>query len=330
MDDEKVTRRSFLRGHVRPEPPAPEPYEGPVTRGDRPLPSVISWLDPDMRADEHRGGDAGAFPLLRPPGAVDEAAFLELCTRCSDCAEACPHDAIRRAPERLRGAAETPIIDPYAAPCRMCDDLPCIAACETGALRSEAPSALGTARVQALDCLNRMSQTCSVCVEQCPVPGAIAFAGDVPAVNDPLCTGCGLCQHVCPAPQNAILMLPNPERPTPARLDAVAAEEAPDELELPELQAGELDDAGLRALFRDLQALAEIDEIRLKQGAADRAADRSPSLHDALLQILGRKVRGVQIRYRYDGECWCDTVLSGPDGHRVVRMAEPARPSGLA
>src|SRR5881628_4218278 len=31
---------------------------------------------------------------LRPPGAVDETLFLDRCTRCSDCAKACPHGSI--------------------------------------------------------------------------------------------------------------------------------------------------------------------------------------------------------------------------------------------
>jgi ferredoxin-type protein NapG len=344
MADRKITRRSFLLGRARPglpdapSTPQPREFDGPVTHEGRPLPKLISWLDPDMRATERRGREGDAFPLLRPPGAVSEPAFLEACTRCGDCAEACPHDAIRTAPERLREAGETPIIDPFTAPCLMCEDLPCIASCETGALRSEAPAALGSAQVQPLDCLNRMSTSCSVCVERCPVPGAMAFSGDVPAVNDSLCTGCGICQHVCPAPQNAILMLPNPERPSPAALDAAvparatatATETATAEIELAELHQGELDDDGLRALFRDLDSFAEIEEIRLKQAADLRAAPASPNLDDALTLLLAREVRGAQLRYRFGGEFWCDTVLSTPNGHRVVRMAEPARPSGLA
>jgi ferredoxin-type protein NapG len=335
MADRKITRRSFLLGRARPElpdaPSTPQPrgLDGPVTHEGRPLPKLISWLDPDMRATERRGREGDAFPLLRPPGAVSEPAFLEACTRCGDCAEACPHDAIRAAPERLREAGETPIIDPFTAPCLMCEDLPCIASCETGALRPEAPATLGSARVQPLDCLNRMSTSCSVCVERCPVPGAMAFSEDVPAVNDSLCTGCGICQHVCPAPQNAILMLPNPERPSPAALDAAVPARTTAEIELPELHQGEFDDDGLRALFRDLASLAEIEEIRLKQAADLRAAPASPNLDDALALLLAREVRGAQLRYRFGGESWCDTVLSAPSGHRVVRMVEPARPSGL-
>jgi ferredoxin-type protein NapG len=289
---------------------------------------VISWLDPEMRATPRRGEADAAFPLLRPPGAVAEDAFLRACTRCGDCARACPHDAILDAPERLRDAGGTPIIDPLTAACQMCEDLPCIAACETGALRPEAPAALGTALVQPLDCLNRMSATCSVCVERCPVPGAMAFAGDVPAANEALCTGCGICQHVCPAPNNAIAMLPNRERPTPESLTPAPPQDPQDlDIELPELTETTFDEVGLRSLFRDLDALTEVDEIRLKHSARAHAAGSPPDLDEALAQVLSGQARGVQIRYRYRGEAWCDTVLPGAGGHRVVRMAEPTQPA---
>ncbi len=294
-----------------------------------------------MRATPRRGTDH-AFPLLRPPGAIAEPDFLAVCTRCGDCSDACPHDAIREAAPRLREAAGTPILEPALEPCQLCEDLPCIAACETGALRPEAPAVLGTARIQPLDCLNNLSSTCSVCLERCPVPGAMAFEGAAPVVVEALCTGCGVCQHVCPAPHNAVAILPNPERPTRDQLEASAVASAAvavgegrgegegvEPIALPALHEGVLDDDGLRALFRDLEALATIDEVRLKHAADRRAAD-SARPADALQLLLDRGIRGVQLRYRYAGESWCDTILSTATGHRVVRLADPARPTGHA
>ena len=35
-------------------------------------------------------------------------------------------------------------------------------------------------------------------------------------------------------------------------------------------------------------------------------------------------VRGVQLRYRYAGREWTDTVLRVPGGYRLVRMEVPA------
>lgn len=214
-----LTRRELLRGRRRRTQPAPAPPVQASREGvNRPLPSVIAWLDPEQSAREETehaatGRRHASFPLLRPPGALAEPDFLLACTRCGDCIEACPHDAIRPASPRLREAAGTPLVEPREAPCLLCEDFPCVAACEPGALRDDALVALGTARVQPLDCLNRLGSPCSVCVERCPVPGAISLAGNVPQVNEALCTGCGQCQHVCPAPENAILMLPSTRRP---------------------------------------------------------------------------------------------------------------------
>jgi MauM/NapG family ferredoxin protein len=312
-----ITRRDLLRGRTRnSQPPG---HTGPIVKDGACLPDVISWLDPKMGATPRRGSDAAALALLRPPGAIAEADFLESCTKCGDCTSACPHDAIREAPARLREARGTPIIDPLTSPCRMCEDLPCITACDTGALRPEAPAALGAAQIAPLDCLNQLSTTCSVCVEHCPVPGAIEIVGIVPEVNEPLCTGCGACQHVCPAPQNAILLLPNTHRPTARALDIAHAQGA--KIELPELREADLDEAGLRALFRDLAAATQIDEVRCKRRPEERAEPPQTSPEDALSWLLEERVRGVQIRYRYEGEAWVDTILATTRGYRIVRLA---------
>lgn len=63
---------------------------------------------------------------------------------------------------------------------------------------------------------------CSVCVERCPVPGALPSQGGIPMVVPEICTGCGVCQEVCPAPRNAVLLLPRrpPIRPQPTPMSS--------------------------------------------------------------------------------------------------------------
>lgn len=155
---------------------------------------------------------ARPIPVLRPPGAIAEPAFLAGCTRCLDCARACPHGAIAAGPLRLRAAAGTPMIDPAQQPCLMCHDLPCITACAPAVLQRTATPRLGIARIQPLDCLAHQGTTCITCVERCPVPGAIRLDGARPVIDPALCTGCGVCHHVCPSPRNAVLVLPDRER----------------------------------------------------------------------------------------------------------------------
>lgn len=158
------------------------------------------------------------FPMLRPPGAIAEERFLQECTRCDACLKACAPGAIMHAPLQFRSAAGTPMIDPSHKPCMMCDGFPCIKACEPGVLRADLPARMGEARVSMVDCLAYQGSFCTVCSEHCPVEGAIDVIEGRPRINAELCTGCGICQHVCPAPVNAVLMLPTPARPdVPAR-----------------------------------------------------------------------------------------------------------------
>lgn len=165
------------------------------------------------------------FPLHRPPGAIEEEAFLEACTKCGDCAAACPHDAIIPGSARLDRAARTPTIVPLNTACQMCPDTPCITACEPRALRLEQPLKMAEARIQPWACLAYQGTFCSVCREQCPVPGAIKVDEGKPVILDDICTGCGVCQHVCPAPESAILLMPVAVRLTvSAGTDSAGAE----------------------------------------------------------------------------------------------------------
>ena len=67
----------------------------------------------------------------RPPGAIKEAEFLQTCTGCDQCMQACPVNVIMIDNMERRD----PIIYPEKDPCIHCDGYPCIAVCPTGALQ---------------------------------------------------------------------------------------------------------------------------------------------------------------------------------------------------
>ena len=206
-DSPNLSRRQLLRGRlprgllegVLPESAAPSTKTPPQAK---PATQTVP-----------RGGRT--FPLIRPPGAVDEALFLECCTKCDKCAQACPHDAIAKAPIRFRGAEGTPVIDPAKSPCRMCEDMPCIAACPEQALVFETLGPIASARILDYNCLAHQGGFCIVCYEQCPTPDAITVAEGRPHINSDACTGCGICHYACPAPTNAIAVMPLQDRPLP-------------------------------------------------------------------------------------------------------------------
>lgn len=170
---------------------------------------------------------------LRPPGALDEFAFLTACTRCDKCIEACPQDALIKAGPSAGLGINSPLLEPRRMPCFLCTDLPCVTACPEGALvwptrktkdgnelAGPAAVAIGLAKVKEKLCLtygseDREAAPCRTCVDRCPYPDeAIRMVsgpeGELahPEVLEDRCTGCGLCTFGCPAPEAAIVVEP--------------------------------------------------------------------------------------------------------------------------
>ena len=88
---------------------------------------------------------------------------------------------------------------------------------------------------------------------------------------------------------------------------------------LPRLYEAQLDAEGLRALERDLSALADIRSCRIKQGA--RAMSGEVSLTEALALLRGGEILGLQIEYLHDGRAWRDTLVRRGATTKLVRMA---------
>ena len=201
---EKMSRRDLFRGRFAKK--GLEKVADAVGRKVDAVNRVVDEASVEPASKVARHG-RGVVRLVRPPGAVEENLFLERCTSCNKCVEACPHDVIVKAPARFRNAAGTPMLDLSSKACLMCEDFACIASCEDDALLWDTGKKIADAVVQRHDCIADHS-FCNVCVERCPVEGAILMDGLKPRVVQDVCTGCGVCHLVCPAPNNAIMMLP--------------------------------------------------------------------------------------------------------------------------
>jgi ferredoxin-type protein NapG len=111
---------------------------------------------------------------LRPPAALDEAEFLGACVRCGLCVEACPYDTLKLARLFEPVTTGTPYFKARAVPCEMCDDIPCVAACPSGAL-DRAMTDIDQARMGVAvlidheTCLNYLGLRCDVCYRVCPL-----------------------------------------------------------------------------------------------------------------------------------------------------------------
>lgn len=138
---------------------------------------------------------------LRPPGAVEETAFLSACTRCDECIKACPAKAIKRYQGLMDVAVGTPVIMPRENPCVLCNGLLCIAACKDGALKPVAHAnnvRMGIARINESRCLAWGGQDCQLCYIKCPLRGDALIQEDgKPVINEEKCVGCGICEYAC-------------------------------------------------------------------------------------------------------------------------------------
>ncbi|MBT6095236.1 MAG: ferredoxin-type protein NapG [Rhodospirillaceae bacterium] len=170
---------------------------------------------------------AKALPAsaIRPPGAGSEEDFLGACVRCGLCVNDCPYPTLKLS----ELGEDVPVGTPYFVardyPCEMCDDVPCVQACPTGALDKRLTN-IDDARmglavlVDQETCLNFLGLRCDVCYRVCPViDKAITLESEanlrtgkharfIPTVHSDHCTGCGKCERSCVLEEAAIKVFP--------------------------------------------------------------------------------------------------------------------------
>jgi len=167
---------------------------------------------------------------LRPPGALPEKDFLKTCIKCGLCVEACPYDTLVLAKPGEHKPLGTPYFVPRDVPCYMCEDIPCVPVCPTGALDQSSVTTdgklditiadMGLAVVDEESCIAFWGIQCDACYRACPLldkaiyleysknerTGKHAFLK--PIVDSDYCTGCGLCERACVTEKAAIYVLP--------------------------------------------------------------------------------------------------------------------------
>ena len=146
---------------------------------------------------------------IRPPGVIDEDAFLSTCLRCSQCMKICPTTALQPALiEAGLAGLWTPLVVPRVGYC----DYGCTACgqvCPSGAipllaLEEKRLSVIGKASIDRNRCLPWASGVpCIVCEEMCPTPQksirleeaqVIDSSGQTSTVQRP--ASCGTCASV--------------------------------------------------------------------------------------------------------------------------------------
>ena len=158
--------------------------------------------------------------FLRPPGALDEKAFIDACIGCAQCVSVCPNKCLTMYTELGSGLENlgTPKISARAKGCTLC--MACTQVCPTDALKKLEPTEegmlavdMGKAFVAKDICYSYAGRTCGVCYRACPLPGKAMKVGlyEVPIVNHDYCVGCGLCEQACVHMPQAIRVIPTNE-----------------------------------------------------------------------------------------------------------------------
>jgi ferredoxin-type protein NapG len=161
---------------------------------------------------------------IRPPFALPEPEFLQACTRCDLCIEACPHDVVFKLNPHVGLLAQgTPALDLTARGCHLCEDWPCVTVCEPKALAlpelldqeeeaaTPVPDKLAVVTINEETCLPYSGPECGACAGSCPVPNALIWGGTKPVIDQDLCVGCAMCIEACIVDPKAvnIALVPN-------------------------------------------------------------------------------------------------------------------------
>ncbi len=231
-----------------------ESYKKPLSEGRRKFLSttrnaglaVLAGLAWSAYVDEAKANKL----LLRPPAALKEEDFLKTCIKCGLCVEACRNrdgnviydDKGKRVGTKdptLRLAVPgdnkplgTPFFIARENPCFMCDDIPCVPACPSGALDIKkvtnkktkeldiTMARMGIAKVDEKSCIAFWGLQCDACYRACPLLGkALRLDMEMnkrtgkhaflkPVVDADYCTGCGLCEKACITEKPSIIVFP--------------------------------------------------------------------------------------------------------------------------
>lgn len=171
------------------------------------------------------GARAKPADAIRPPGALPEADFLAACVRCGLCVRDCPYDTLDLGRLGDGVGVGTPHFHARKVPCEMCETIPCVQACPTGALDKKLTD-IGKAKMGLAilfdheNCLNFLGLRCDTCYRVCPVidkaitlesihnPRSDRHAMLLPTVHSDFCTGCGKCEKACVLEEAAIKVFP--------------------------------------------------------------------------------------------------------------------------
>lgn len=92
---------------------------------------------------------------------------------------------------------------------------------------------------------------------------------------------------------------------------------------LPELLEAFWPREQVAALFDDLKDGADVTHVQLRRSGRHGIQDSAVELDDAKAAFLAGEAIAIQVKYCFEGQAWCDTILPQQMGAKVVRCPLP-------
>lgn len=88
---------------------------------------------------------------------------------------------------------------------------------------------------------------------------------------------------------------------------------------LPEILQAEWAKDQVLQLFADLAEGADVQHVQLKSSTTDATV----RLEVAAMAFAADQAQVIQVRYLFEGEMWCDTIMPGTPTTRIIRNRIP-------
>lgn len=93
------------------------------------------------------------------------------------------------------------------------------------------------------------------------------------------------------------------------------------DIDLPDVHEAFLDRETYESVLRDIATQTEVLDVLAKGASEEYAPEKDIGLDKARELFDAGIIRSFQMRYRWDGLEWRDTVMRTPEGVKIVRIS---------